>query len=170
MELKDDVSSTITIERSTTVSDLACVRTLLREYAGSPDWEPGFAAYLAQQAFDKEVEELPDVYGPPHGTLLLARINGQPMGCIAIKPYELPDVCEMKRLFVRPGGRGTGLGKALVLAIMDAARVSGYKKIRLDTLPSMAAAQKLYRSLGYVEIPPYCDNPVHGSSFFERSL
>ena len=86
-----------------------------------------------------------------------------------MRPLEA-NICEMKRLYVAPAGRGQGLGKALTLALIEAARTSGYREMRLDTLPSMADAQKLYRALGFTEIAPYYDTPIAGTVFMSLKL
>ena len=150
--------------------DFAAVRELFREYVGAPGWEASFATYLAQQAFDDELADLRRVYAPPAGRLLLARVAGEPAGCVAFKPLEPPTVCEMKRLFVRPEFRALGLGRQLVEVLLGDAAVAGYTRVRLDTLPSMHAAQRLYRAVGFREIPAYCRNPVAGAVFMECDL
>jgi putative acetyltransferase len=121
---------------------------------------------LCFQNFQQELECLPGAYAPPFGCLLLAEFDGQAGGCIALR--RLADgICEMKRLYVAPGYRGTGSGRALVGALMDRAKTIGYRAVRLDTLPSMQNAIALYRSLGFKEIAPYCENPVPGALFLE---
>lgn len=123
------------------------------------------------QNFDGELAELPGKYAPPAGRLLLATDDyNQPAGCIALRKLG-PQVCEMKRLFVRPAYRGQGVGKVLVDKVIDEARNIGYTHMRLDTLPGlMDTAIALYRSLGFVEIAAYTDDPVEGAQFMELDL
>jgi len=153
------------------------VRALFREYAASLGFDLGF------QGFDRELAELPGEYAPPRGCLLLAvpaearALPGGPAvgrseaaaGCAALRPLG-GDICEMKRLFVRPEHRGQGLGRALCVRLMGQGARLGYRLMRLDTLSSMKEAGALYRSLGFREIPPYYHNPLPGPLFFERSL
>jgi len=143
--------------------DLPAVRELLAEYAA------GVGVPLDFQGFDREVAELPGAYAPPRGALLVVRVDGALAGCVALRPLA-GDACEMKRLFVRPAARGLGLGERLALAVVAEARRLGYRRMRLDTLPTMAAAQSLYERLGFRDIPPYTANPVAGTRFLELIL
>jgi putative acetyltransferase len=143
--------------------DLPAVRALLREYAASLAFELDF------QDFDSEVAGLPGAYAAPDGALLVARIDGDPAGCVALRPLG-DETCEMKRLYIRPAHRGLGLGRLLATAIVDEARQRGYRRMRLDTTPGMEAAQALYAELGFRDIPPYASNPVVGTRFLELEL
>lgn len=139
------------------------VRAIFREYA---DWL-GFD--LCFQDFDHELANLPGDYAPPLGRLLLAVDGTQIEGCAALRQLE-PGICEMKRMYVRPSHRGRGLGRLLATRIIDEARKIGYKRMRLDTLPSMVAAVALYESFGFVETEPYRHNPIEGARFMELVL
>jgi GNAT superfamily N-acetyltransferase len=139
------------------------VRLLFSEYADSLNIPLDF------QNFDEELKSLPGDYAPPAGSLLLARSDHQFAGCVAMRPLD-KNICEMKRLFVRPQWRGTKLGRILAESIIQRARDAGYQFMRLDTLPSMERARTLYASLGFYEIEPYRFNPITGTSFMEVKL
>ena len=143
--------------------DVEEVRELLRAYADALPFALDF------QDFDRELAELPGAYAPPRGALLLARVDGAPVGCVALRPLD-GETCEMKRLFVRATARGTGLGRLLVTAIVAEARALGYTRMRLDTTPGMEAAQALYAELGFRETEPYTHNPVPGTRFLALEL
>lgn len=144
--------------------DLDALGHLFRAYAASLPIDLGY------QGFDGELASLPGKYAPPAGALLVARdAAGVALGCVAMRPLA-PGVCEMKRLYVAPEGRGQGLGKNLALAIIEAARVAGHREMRLDTLASMSEAQALYRALGFKEIAPYYDSPIENTVFISLQL
>lgn len=143
---------------------IAAIRELFLEYAQSL----GFS--LCFQGFDKELAELPGDYAPPRGRLILARRQGDAAGCAALHPSS-GDICEMKRLYVRPEFRGKGLGRALAERIIAVARESGYQRLRLDTVePRMKTAVALYGQLGFREIAPYRPNPIEGALYLELHL
>jgi ribosomal protein S18 acetylase RimI-like enzyme len=145
-------------------ADLPAITELFRAYAASLSIDLGY------QGYDAELASLPGKYVPPQGAVLIARDpSGAALGCVAMRPLA-EGVCEMKRLYVAPEGRGKGLGKQLVLAIIEAARFAGYREMRLDTLSSMHGAQRLYRALGFVEIGAYYDTPIEGTVFMSLKL
>jgi ribosomal protein S18 acetylase RimI-like enzyme len=148
----------------TAPADIATVRLLFQEYADS------LGVDLCFQDFETELATLPGAYRPPSGALLLAERGGEAAGCIAMRPFEPPAVAELKRLYVRPRARGAGMAVALTEAVLRLAREAGYARIRLDTLPTMAAAQALYRRLGFREVAPYRANPIPGALYMEYDL
>jgi len=144
--------------------EIASIRGLFLEYAQSL----GFS--LCFQSFDQELASLPGDYAPPEGRLLLAMRDGQSVGCVALHKLD-SEVCEMKRLYVRPQFRGKGLGKELAERVIIEAREIGYKKLRLDTVePVMRTAIAMYRQLGFREIAPYRANPIEGALYMELLL
>ena len=141
------------------------VRQYFRNYAA---W---LGVDLSFQNFEQEMASLPGSYGEPQGRLFFAEFSGRPAGCVGIRP--VPDsegTCEMKRLYVDPEARGKGVGRALALAAIKAARRIGYRRLLLDTLPSMRMAVKLYRELGFTEAPAYYQTPVEGTMFLSLNL
>jgi ribosomal protein S18 acetylase RimI-like enzyme len=139
------------------------IRALFLEYAHSLDFS------LCFQNFDEELRTLPGEYGTPRGRLILCRLDGTTAGCIALKPLG-GEICEMKRLFVRPEFRGRHVGFALATYIIEEAKRLGYGAMLLDTIASMHRAMALYRSLGFREIPPYYKNPIPNAVYFELDL
>ena len=153
----------VDITQARTEADIASVRELFREYAAS------IGVDLEYQGFSSELVALPGQYAPPSGDLLLAKVNGEVAGCVALRALD-QSTLEMKRLYVQPSTRGMGLGKRLIEAAISIARQSGYAELRLDTLASMASAQGLYRTLGFVEIPPYGNAFLPGTRFYALPL
>ena len=135
-------------------------KRLVQEYAAS------LKVDLCFQGFDKELAQFETEYGAPGGCFFLE--EGY-LGCAGLRRFA-DGVGEMKRLYVTPEGRGRGIGEALARSVIEEARRLGYRRLVLDTLPDMKAAQALYRSLGFREIPSYRFNPVAGTLFFELEL
>lgn len=143
--------------------DMAAVLQIWREFiARSP-------VNLDYQQNDKEFANLPGKYAAPKGCVLLADRSGAIAGCIALRGVTA-DICEMKRLYVRPDARGMNLGRALVERLMAEASQMGYREMRLDVQEKFVAARKLYETLGFVQADPIAFNPVPGASFLGRPL
>ncbi len=153
----------IAIEPVTGGPLLCRVRELFREYQVSIQTD------LCFQDFEQELATLPGKYAPPRGRLYLAFIDGAVAGCGALRPFE-GDRCEMKRLYVRPQFRARALGRMLAGKLIAEASRIGYREMFLDTLPAMGAAQELYRSLGFREVPPYRFNPIEGTRYMSLDL
>jgi len=151
------------ILRAVTDDHFVAARALFEEYAAS------LGVDLCFQNFDEELKTLARQYGTPDGCLLLASEADQAIGCVALRRLDA-DGCEMKRLYVKPPFRHLKIGKFLVATIIEEATRLGYSWVRLDTLPSMTTAQKLYSSFGFREIAPYCFNPIPGTIFMELQL
>jgi putative acetyltransferase len=140
------------------------MRRLLRDY------ERSIGIDLCFQDFEDELEKLPGEYAAAvKGAFLVADDGEALVGCVALRAFSA-ESCEMKRLYVDPRARGTGLGRELVESVLDRARSFGYEKMLLDTLPSMQTAQILYRRIGFAETRPYRQNPVPGVTFLELTL
>jgi putative acetyltransferase len=151
------------IESADSPELIRVVRELFLEYSES------LGVDLCFQGFAEELASLPGEYSRPAGRLLVMMDEQQAVGCLALRPIN-DTICEMKRLYLRAAYRGKGAGRALIDALIGAAREIGYERMRLDTLPSMTKAIAIYRSLGFQEIPPYRVNPVAGASFLELNL
>lgn len=142
---------------------LSVAKGLFLEYKKSLPFDLDF------QNFDEEVAHLPGEYARPSGRILVALAGGEAAGCVALRKLG-EGTCEMKRLYVRPEFRGLKLGRRLAEKVIDEAKKSGYKKMRLDTVSSMTEAIALYRSFGFEEIPQYRVNPLPDAMFFELDL
>jgi putative acetyltransferase len=154
----------ISIDAAVWPADGQTVHELFEEYAESLGFD------LCFQGFDVELATLPGRYSPPSGRLLLARRDGLPLGCVALRDLD-DGICEMKRLYVRPEARGTGAGTLLTDAVIAEARAAGYARMRLDTIaPIMERAVLLYRRRGFVQIPAYAANPIEGALYLELTL
>lgn len=154
----------IKLKKARTADDFKAAKTLFKEYALGLPLED-----LEFQNFNEELRNINTLYAPPEGRLLLARWDGELVGCVAVRRIS-GAVCEMKRLYVRDPLRGEGLGRRLALEIIAEAKKLGYKRMRLDTLPSMKKAQELYKSLGFKIIEPYYDSPIEDMMFMEIYL
>jgi len=159
----------LSILPATTPEHFDIARALFREYQASIDTD------LCFQSFEQELTGLPGRYAPPRGTLLISWMQSPdgtqtPVGVIAMRPLA-DDICEMKRLYVRPVARGHNLGRRLIGQLITAARAAGYRKMRLDTLTDkMSHAISIYREFGFYDIPPYFDSPLPNELFLELNL
>ena len=153
----------VVLSEAGTAADFAAARRLFQEYAHQLPIDLGF------QGFEAELERLPDRYSPPGGCLLIGRCGGDGVACGGVRGLG-PQDCEMKRLYVRPETRGSGLGRRIAQALVGRARELGYAHVYLDTLESMAAARAIYRSLGFRETAPYYLNPFPGVIYMELDL
>jgi GNAT superfamily N-acetyltransferase len=151
------------VERAVKEADFDEARVLFQEYAASL----GFG--LEFQDFKEEMASFPGEYSAPAGCVLLAWDGDRAVGCVALRPLE-GTACELKRLFVVPGSRGTGLGRDLTLRIVEEARRLGYERMRLDTVEAMVEANTLYASVGFRRIEKYRHNPLEGAVFMELDL
>jgi len=146
--------------------ELASIRTLFREY------QAFLGIDLEFQGFARELAALPGEYGPPQGALLLAREGREVLGCGALRPLTASGagICEMKRLYVRPAGRGLGVGRKIAVRLIERAAALGYAAMVLDTLAHLTSAIRLYQSLGFERTEPYYDNPLPGVSYWQLEL
>lgn len=161
--MKMQVESKTEIVTVTSAGQFEQARLLFQEYADN------LGVDLCFQGFDEELANLETIYTPTDGSLLLAFYDKQIVGCVAVRKLEA-GVCEMKRLFVKPQFQGFRIGKNLIVSIIEKSRRLGYERMRLDTLPEMAKAQKLYSSFGFEKIPAYRYNPDPQTIFMELNL
>lgn len=158
-----DPRGRVEIVMATSPDDFEAARRLIVEY------QAALGIDLEFQHFSDEIDQLHARYGPPEGMLLLARLDQAPVGCVGVRRFS-DRICEMKRLYVAPSGRGRGLGRRLAQRAMAVAEAHGYAAMRLDTLPTMQKAQALYATLGFRDVEPYRANPVPGTRFLEATL
>jgi len=149
----------VSIEQAANIDSIAQARILFEEYQAALGVDLGF------QDFENELANLPGQYAAPGGRLLLASADGVVAGCVALRPLSGDDACEMKRLFVRPAFRAHSIGRMLAERAIAEARSIGYRRMCLDTLPTMGRAQQLYEVLGFREIEPYRHNPIVGTKY-----
>lgn len=162
-------TETLIVRPARTPADLDAFRALCREYAASLPFS------LCFQGFDEEMAALPGKYAPPQGEILIAWHAGQPVGCVALRPItpllnDPPRVCEMKRMYVSPQGRGRGIGRLLAQELLRVASAAGYGLMKLDSDRDFQAASALYRSLGFTDTPRYNDDPHESTIFLARRL
>ena len=143
--------------------DFEKAKVLFIEYSESLGFDLSF------QDFREETEDLTKAYSLPAGGIILAEVNNQTVGCVAMKAFD-EDICEMKRLYVMAGYRGSGIGRHLAELIIEKAKDAGYKYMRLDTLSNMDAAIGIYRQLSFVEIESYRYNPLENVMYMEKKL
>ena len=156
---------TISIRPVRTPADLEAVAPLFQEYAAS------LSTDLAYQNFERELAELPGAYAPPDGELFIARSEtGDALGCVAFRLLKIEGVGEMKRLFLHPTARGLGLGRLLTQTVIDTAAERGCRELRLDTLPDMKTAIRLYEAMGFRRIEAYYQPTPPGTVFMALSL
>jgi putative acetyltransferase len=124
---------------------------------------------LCFQGFLEELNDLRQMYGLPHGGIILCEINNEFVGCVAVRRID-DSRAELKRMYLQPQQQQKGIGSALLDHALLLARECGYKKIQLDTLSTMKPAMNLYLKNGFVEIPPYYHNPIETAVYFEKLL
>lgn len=152
-----------TIRRAIFPDDSASVLSIWREFiATSP-------VNLDYQGNDAEFVDLPGKYAPPFACVLLAERDGEVLGCVAFRKVS-DEICEMKRMYVRPHARGSHLGRKLVEQLIAEARTAGYREMRLDVMEKSLSARRLYESFGFVSAAPVSFNPVRDASFLGLEL
>jgi ribosomal protein S18 acetylase RimI-like enzyme len=162
-DIADDPGSTVRIVPATSTPDYEVALALFDEYGASLEIDLSFQDFVAER------EAIQEIYGPPDGGLWLGYVDAQLVGCVALRRLDTA-TCEMKRLYVCPAARGYGVGRALAVALIAAARAARYRRLVLDTLASMVPAQTLYRSLGFRDTAAYYDNPLPDVVYFELTL
>lgn len=150
-----------------TPESLELVRALMREY------QVCLGVDLCFKDFEADLASLPRGYAKPSGGLLLALGDGALAQCGKCRPLlhiDQLNACEMKRVYLRPVFRGLGVGRLLVVLLIDHARLGGHATMLLDSLSDMKVARSLYRQVGFNKIPPYCLNPLPGARHLKTVL
>lgn len=155
--------SFVTIDIAQSPDDIATVKTIFLEYMAFIETYLGES--LNFQGTEKEFADFPNTYD----ALLLAKVNGKPVAACGLKPFKT-DICELKRLYCRPNGRGHQLGLKLTEATIIEARRQGYEQIYLDTDPGLTHANAVYEALGFKDIERYYDNPMGCSRYMALKL
>ena len=151
------------IKKATTATDFENGKQLFLQYIQSLHFELNF------QDVDRELEEIHIEYNSPTGVLLLAYDGDKAIACAGVRKID-NNIAELKRMFVDPAYRGHQLGQKILQLSLDEARLLGYRSIRLDTVPEMQGAIKLYKAAGFYPIKPYRFNPIPGAIFMEKVL
>ncbi|KAE9370469.1 putative GNAT family acetyltransferase [Stipitochalara longipes BDJ] len=164
-------ASKFIVKLATSPDDLTAIKSLFTTYASS------LGIDLSFQNFSAELDSLPGLYGPPFGALFLAVTpDNKAIGCVGLRPLTKNGkpkgnkICEMKRLYCTLSSRGLGVGRALIEHVISEAERLEYREMRLDTLPSMEGARKLYEQYGFQEIAAYYDTPLEGTFFLGKKL
>jgi ribosomal protein S18 acetylase RimI-like enzyme len=156
-------AGTIEIRTANCAEDYALAKNLFIEY------QQFLGVDLCFQSFEEELNILPDMYGGPTGNLLLAFVENEPAGCVALR-NKGHNICEMKRLYVPASFRNLGIGKLLTSEIISSAQALGYNEMVLDTLNRLEQAIHVYRQFGFEDCAPYYSNPLEGVRFMQRKL
>lgn len=154
-----------TIKPAMNEKDIEDARMLFREHID------GIGDDLAFIGLEDELAALPGDYALPTGNLFIChRADGEPAGCIAVRKLNLPGTCELKHLYVRASSRSSGAGRQLVISVIDFATEAGYSQILLSTLPSLVAANSIYRQVGFRLTEPFYDEPMANALYYRKSL
>jgi putative acetyltransferase len=160
---RGNIRKEIVYKKAATAQEYEEGRGLFLEYADSLHYD------LCFQGFEEEVKAIDSQYSEPAGALLLAYQDDRAIACAGIRRFD-EGVAELKRMFVLPHFRGQHIGRGMLEIALHTAKELGYKKILLDTMPSMLQAKKLYLEFGFTEMPAYRYNPVKGAVFMEKKL
>lgn len=153
----------INLKEAQSKEDYAIAINLFQAYAAQLEVDLSF------QNFAQEIKDIESQYAQPNGAIYIAYDKDIAIGCFGVRAFE-PSICELKRMYLKDTYRGQGIGRLLLEKSIGVGAALNYKKMRLDTLPSMQSAIKLYQKLGFYEIEPYRFNPIKGTKYFELKL